>query len=113
VTTPSHLCALHATKIGEQRLTDKIYVDATQPATLNDGAGVLTDCPTLGEAITAWQRLLSEQKIRATIKVIGGPVGSTGYIRAQSRSDDPGRSETRPTNRMSRVASGDDHKKKP
>jgi hypothetical protein len=52
----------------------KIYVDATQPATLNDGAGVLTDCPTLGEAVTAWQRLPPGQKIRATIKVIGGPV---------------------------------------
>jgi hypothetical protein len=40
----------------------------------DDGAGVLTDCPTLGEAVTAWQRLRPEQKIRATIKVIGGPV---------------------------------------
>jgi hypothetical protein len=61
-------------KIEEQRLTDKIYVDASQPATVNDGAGVQTDCPTLGEAVTAWQRLRPEQKIRATIKVIGGPV---------------------------------------
>ena len=61
-------------KIKEQRLTDKIYVDATRPATLNDGAGLQTDCPTLGEAVTAWQRLPPEQKIRATIKVIGGPV---------------------------------------
>jgi hypothetical protein len=55
-------------------LTDKIYVDASQPATLNDGAGGQTDCPTLGEAVTAWHRLRPEQKIRATIKVIGGPV---------------------------------------
>ena len=56
-------------------MTDKIYVDATRPAMLlNDGAGVQTDCPTLGEAVTAWQRLPPEQKIRATIKVIGGPV---------------------------------------
>jgi hypothetical protein len=61
-------------KIKEQRLTDKIYVDATRPATLNNGAGLQTDCPTLGEAVTAWQRLPPEQKIRATIKVIGGPV---------------------------------------
>ena len=52
----------------------KIYVDAGQPATLNDGAGVLTDCPTLQEAVFAWQRQAPEQKIRATIKVIGGPV---------------------------------------
>ena len=44
-------------KIEEQHLTHKIYVDATRPATLNDGAGVQTDCPALGEAVTAWQRL--------------------------------------------------------
>jgi hypothetical protein len=32
----------------------KIYVDAGQPATLNDGAGKLTDCATLQEAVLAW-----------------------------------------------------------
>ena len=52
----------------------KIYVDGTQPATLNDGAGTLTDCPTLQEAVLAWHRLAPAQKIRATVKVIGGPV---------------------------------------
>ena len=52
----------------------KIYVDATRPATLNAGAGVLNDCATLQEAVIAWQRLAPEQKIRATVKVIGGPV---------------------------------------
>ena len=52
----------------------KIYVDAGWPATLNDGAGVLTDCATLQEAVLAWQQLAPEQKIRATVKVIGGPV---------------------------------------
>ncbi len=52
----------------------KIYVDATQLATLNNGAGVLTDCATLKEAVLAWRRLPPEQKIRATVKVIGGPV---------------------------------------
>ena len=86
-------CAPDATKIEEQRLTDKIYVDATQPATLNDGAGFQTDCPTLGEAVTAWQRLRPEQKIRATIKVIGDRyirrTRSTGCIRARSRRDIP------------------------
>ena len=50
----------------------KIYVDAGQPATLNDGAGILTDCATLQEAALAI--LASGQKMRATIKVIGGPV---------------------------------------
>jgi hypothetical protein len=51
----------------------KIYVDASRPATLNNGAGALTDS-TLQEAVLAWQRLPPEQKIRATVKVIGGPV---------------------------------------
>ena len=41
----------------------KIYVDASRPATLNNGAGVLTDCATLQEAVLAWQRLAPEQKI--------------------------------------------------
>jgi hypothetical protein len=50
----------------------KIYVDASQPATLSDGAGSLTDCPTLREAVLAWHRLSPGQKIRATAKVIGG-----------------------------------------
>ena len=50
----------------------KIYVDAGQPATLNNGAGALTDCATLQEAVLAW--LAPEQKIRATVKVIGGRV---------------------------------------
>jgi hypothetical protein len=52
----------------------KIYVDAGRPATLNNGTGALTDCATLQEAVLAWQRLPPEQKIRATVKVIGGPV---------------------------------------
>jgi hypothetical protein len=52
----------------------KIYVDGSQPATLNNGAGALTDCPTLQDAVLAWHRLPPGQKIRATVKVIGGPV---------------------------------------
>ena len=52
----------------------KIYVDPSRPATLNNGAGALTDCATLQEAVAAWQQLAPEQKIRATVKVIGGPV---------------------------------------
>ena len=58
----------------------KIYVDAAQPATLNDGAGKLTDCPTLQEAVLAWHALPSAQKIRATVKVIGGPVYTAHQI---------------------------------
>jgi hypothetical protein len=52
----------------------KIYVDAGVPATLNNGTGMSTDCPTLQEAVLAWQRLAPEQKIRATVRVIGGRV---------------------------------------
>jgi hypothetical protein len=52
----------------------KIYVDAGQPARLNDGAGKLTDWATLQEAVLAWHALPSAQKLRATVKVIGGPV---------------------------------------
>jgi hypothetical protein len=59
---------------------DKIYVDAQQPATLNDGAGKLTDCRTLQEAVMAWHRLRPEQTKRATIKVIGGPVYTAAEI---------------------------------
>ena len=58
----------------------KIYVDAAQPATLNDGAGKLTDCPTLQEAVLAWHELPSAQKVRATVKVIGGPVYTAHQI---------------------------------
>ena len=57
-----------------------IYVEAGQPATLNDGAGKLTDCATLQEAVLAWHALPSAQKIRATVKVIGGPVYTAHQI---------------------------------
>jgi hypothetical protein len=59
---------------------DKIYVDAGQPATLNNGAGKLTDYRTLQEAVMAWHRLPPEQTQRATIKVIGGPVYNAAEI---------------------------------
>jgi hypothetical protein len=58
----------------------KIYVDAGRPATLNKRAGVLTDCATLQEAVLGWQSLPPVQKIRATVKVIGGPVYSAHEI---------------------------------
>jgi hypothetical protein len=47
----------------------KIYVDASRPATLNNGAGALTGCATLQEAVLAWHRLAPEQKIRATVRI--------------------------------------------
>ena len=52
----------------------KIYVDGGQPAILNNGAGALTDYPSLQEAVLAWRGLPPEQKVRATIKVVRGPV---------------------------------------
>jgi len=58
----------------------KIYVDGAQPATLKDGAGALTDCATLQEAVLAWHRLPPQQKVRATVKLIGGPVYTAHQI---------------------------------
>ena len=67
----------------------EIYVDAGQPTTLNDGGGKLTDCATLQEAVLAWHALPSAQKIRATVKVIGGRctrrIRSIGFITGGSR----------------------------
>jgi hypothetical protein len=58
----------------------KIFVDPTSPATLNDGAGKQTDFATLEEAVRAWRALPSVVKIRATVKVIGGPVYRAHHI---------------------------------
>jgi hypothetical protein len=73
---------------GDLGLTNnrKIYVDAEQPATLNNGAGKLTDYATLQEAVMAWHRLLPEHTKRTTIKVIGGPVyTATEIVRLRYR----------------------------
>jgi hypothetical protein len=43
----------------------KIYIDAGQPATLNDGASAQTDCATLQEAVSVWHRLAPEQKSKS------------------------------------------------
>lgn len=59
---------------------EKIYIDANRPATLNNGAGALDDCPTLHEAVMAWHRLPPERKKRATIRVMGGPLFSANEI---------------------------------
>jgi hypothetical protein len=47
---------------------DKIYADASQPATLIDGE-ILIDCPTLGDAVVALDNLPEPRKNVATIKV--------------------------------------------
>jgi hypothetical protein len=68
----------------------KIYVDATRPATLNDGAGVQTDFATLEAAVTAWRALPSAAKIRATVKVFGGPVYRAQQIERFRGGPEPG-----------------------
>jgi hypothetical protein len=67
----------------------KIYVDADRPATLNNGAGVLTRA-TLQEAVLAWHKLAPEQKIRATVKVIGGRVYTAQEIERLHYGPKPG-----------------------
>ena len=54
----------------------KIFVDGTRPAALSEGAGKQTDFATVREAVAAWRALPSVHKIRAMVKVIGGPVYS-------------------------------------
>jgi hypothetical protein len=52
----------------------KIYVDANQPATFNNDAGALTDCATCKRRCWPGTDWHLSKKIRATVKVIGGPV---------------------------------------
>jgi hypothetical protein len=49
------------------KMDEKIYIDASQPASLLDGPN-LTDCPTLQEAVIAWHRLPSERQRTARIR---------------------------------------------
>ena len=57
----------------------KIYVDAEQPATLNNGAGKLTDYRTLQGAVMAWHRLPPEQT-SGRRSGDGGPVYTAAEI---------------------------------
>jgi hypothetical protein len=50
---------------------DKIYVDASQPATLRY-AGGLVECPTVQEAVIARDNLPDNDRHQATIQVKGG-----------------------------------------
>ena len=50
---------------------EKLYVDAaTSPAALIDQDKTMR-CPTLGEAVMAWQRLPDDRKAAATVRVSG------------------------------------------
>jgi hypothetical protein len=59
-------------------IDEKIYVDASQPATLRYGTGSL-DCYTLGEAGLEWTRLSEQNRERATIES-GGRVYNANEI---------------------------------
>ena len=56
-------------------MSEKIYVDVSQPATLRYGTKLI-DCPTLGEAVLAFDRLPEGDREQATIKV-NAPGGAT------------------------------------
>jgi hypothetical protein len=49
----------------------KIFTDPSQPAVLQYG-GVKVDCPTLQEAVLAWQRLGAQEKRTATVSARDG-----------------------------------------
>jgi hypothetical protein len=51
----------------------KIYVDASQPATLHNGSNAVS-CPTLQEAVLAWYRLPDDERKRATIVATHGQI---------------------------------------
>ncbi|HTC06894.1 MAG TPA: hypothetical protein VK749_26075 [Xanthobacteraceae bacterium] len=57
----------------------KIYVDASLPATLRNGAGAIR-CPTLQEAVIAWHQLPEAERERATILVDGKTVYTASEI---------------------------------
>ena len=53
---------------------DKIYTDASKPATLIDG-DILIDCPTLGDAVVALDNLPADWQIAAMPKTRTGFTG--------------------------------------
>jgi hypothetical protein len=57
---------------------DKIYADASQPATLRYG-GKSIDCYTLGEAVLEWMRLSEQDRVQATVES-GGAVYNANEI---------------------------------
>jgi hypothetical protein len=60
---------------------DKIYVDASQRATLRYAGGSV-ECPTLQEAVIAWRKLSDKDRHQATIQVnvVGGPLHTADEI---------------------------------
>lgn len=58
---------------------DKIYVDASLPATLRYGSESI-HCSTIGEARLAWDRLSADDRARATIRASDGTVYDASQI---------------------------------
>ena len=60
---------------------EKIYVDASQPATLRHAGGSV-ECPTLHEAVIAWRKLPDKDRHQAIIQVnvVGGPLYTADEI---------------------------------
>ena len=67
---------------------DKIYADASQPATLIDG-DVSIDCLTLGDAVVALDNLPQPRKSAATIKIKDRVFTASEIDRLHHRKTDP------------------------
>lgn len=61
-------------------MTDnKLFADASQPATLRYGAKSI-HCPTLQEAVLEWMRLADHDRAQATISASDGTVYNADQI---------------------------------
>ena len=67
--------------MGKGMADNRIFVQASVPATLNNGTDGLTDYQTLFEAVMSWHRLPSGQKKLATVEVLGGPIFHRNQIK--------------------------------
>jgi hypothetical protein len=70
----------------------RIYVDGGQPATLNDGAGTLTYCPTLQGGCVGfgrgWRRRRRyERPLKSSAVQFTPPLTSGGFTTGRSRRD--------------------------
>jgi hypothetical protein len=75
----SVLCRIATNANSLKMMPDKIYVDASQPATLQH-SGRSVECPTLHEAVIAWRGLPDKDRHQATIQVLGGPLYTADQI---------------------------------
>ena len=73
------LCRIAIDANSLKMVADKIYVDASQPATLRHAGGSV-ECPTLHKAVIAWRALPDKDRHQATIQVLGGPLYTADEI---------------------------------